>query len=67
MNCRFSDAAATELGEAFDFYRQHSADLGQQFVNEIIRGVNVIADATLRWAEIQSAFANIESTASIMD
>jgi plasmid stabilization system protein ParE len=53
MNCRFSDAAAEELEEAFDFYNQRNASLGEDFLLEVMRGVQRITESPFKWSMIR--------------
>ena len=51
MQVYFTEPAAIELADAFDFYEQHSAGLGKEFVGELQETIQLILKFPYLWSE----------------
>jgi hypothetical protein len=53
MRCRFNSAAFEEMSSAARYYESCRTGLGEEFVDEVHRGIATILEAPNRWAEIE--------------
>jgi len=49
MIVRIREEAEKELEQAFDHYEQQREGLGQEFLDEYVRGTHKLVEAPLRW------------------